>query len=133
MAQPENMLPKRILVVDDDPDHLLICKLIFERRHFDVLAMAGCDPLDNFVEEVRMFQPDLIFMDHAMPVVCGLDAIKALRGQPDLRMIPIIYFSAHAELEELAKQDGANDFIKNPFVIDHLLAVARKYSELRAA
>ncbi len=127
------MLPKRILVVDDDPDHLLICKLIFERRQFDVLALAGCDPLDSFVEEVRRFQPDLIFIDHVMPVVCGLDAIKAVRGQVDLRMTPIIYFSAHAKLEELAKQAGADDFIKKPFVIDHLLALARKYSELRAA
>jgi two-component system cell cycle response regulator DivK len=103
------------------------------RRQFDVLALAGCNPLDNFVEDVRMFQPDLIFIDHEMPVVCGLDAIKALREQADLRMIPIIYFSAHVELEEQAKQVGANDFIKKPFVIDHLLALAKKYSDLRAA
>src|SRR5882724_11246383 len=127
------MSPKRILVVDDDADHLLICKLIFERRQFEVLTLAGCDPLDNFVEEVRMFQPDLIFIDHEMPGVCGRDAIKELRGQPDLRMIPIIYFSAHTELEELGKQVGADDFIKKPFTIDHLLALARKYSDLRAA
>jgi CheY-like chemotaxis protein len=127
------MPPKRILVVDDDPDHLLICKLIFERRQFEVLALAGCDPLDNFVGEVRMFQPDLIFIDHEMPGVCGQDAIKKLRGQPDLRMIPIIYFSANTQLEELAKQVGADDFIKKPFVIDQLLALARKYSDLRAA
>jgi CheY-like chemotaxis protein len=127
------MPPKRILVVDDDPDHLLMCKLIFERRQFVVLAMAGCDPLDNFVEEVRMFQPDLIFIDQVMPVVCGQDAIKALRLQPDLRMIPIVYFSAHAELEELTKQVGADDFIKKPFLIDHLLTLARKYFDLKAA
>jgi CheY-like chemotaxis protein len=133
MPWADNMLSKRILVVDDDPDHLLICKLIFERREFDVLALAGCHPLDNFVEEVRLFHPDLIFIDHVMPVVCGRDAIKALRGQPDLRMIPIIYFSAHADLEELAKQVGADDFIEKPFVIEHLLALAKKYSELRAA
>ena len=45
----------------------------------------------------------------------------------------IIYFSAHTELEELSKQVGADDFIKKPFVIDHLLALARKYSDLTAA
>jgi len=127
------MLPKRILVVDDDSDHLLICKLIFERRQFEVLALAGCDPLNNFVAEVRIFQPDLIFIDHEMPGVCGRDAIKELRGQNDLRMIPIIYFSARTELEELAKQVGADDFIKKPYKIDHLLSLARKYSDLRAA
>src|SRR5580704_17066245 len=124
---------KRILVVDDDPDHLLICKLILERRLFEVLALAGCDPLVNFIEEVRMFQPDLVFLDHQMPGVCGQEVIKELRGESDLRMIPIIYFSAHTELEELAKQVGADDFIKKPFVIDHLVALARKYSDLTAA
>jgi CheY-like chemotaxis protein len=127
------MPSKRILVVDDDPDHLLICKLVFERRAFEVLALNGCDPLDNFVQNVRTFQPDLIFLDHSMPGVCGRDAIKELREQRDLRMIPIVYFSAHSELEELAKQVGADDFIKKPFTIDDLIEIARKYSDLRAA
>jgi CheY-like chemotaxis protein len=48
-------------------------------------------------------------------------------------MIPIVYFSAHAELEELTKQVGADDFIKKPFLIDHLLTLARKYFDLKAA
>src|ERR1700743_1984759 len=133
MPQAEEMLSKKILVVDDDPDHLLICKLVFERRNFSVLALAGCNPLDNFVEEVRRFQPNLIFIDHEMPVICGQDASNALKAHPDLRMIPIIYFSAHAKLEELAKKVGADDFIKKPFEIDHLLALAKKYSDLNAA
>ena len=61
--------PKKIMIVDDDADHLLAVNLIFQKRGYEVLALLGCESLEMLEEEVRRFHPDLIFMDHEMPAV----------------------------------------------------------------
>src|SRR5437016_5623439 len=96
--------PGKILLVDDDPDHLLICRRIFEKNGYDVQILVGCNGLLMAVER---FKPELIFMDHNMHGICGAEAIQMLRTNPSSASVPIIYFSAEHNLEELARKAGA--------------------------
>jgi len=114
----------RILLIDDNADHLLVCKLIFERHGYDVLVLPGCEELMGTVE---VFRPDLIFMDHSMPGICGPEAIQMLRSNPSSSAIPIIYFSAESDLEMLARKAGANAWLKKPADIAQMLTLANQF------
>lgn len=118
---------KRILIVDDDPDHLLLCNVLFRRRGYDVLPLLGCDPLEDLTDAIDAFQPALIFMDHFMPGVCGLDAIKALKANPLYRSIPIVYFSIHKDLSTVAQSAGADAHFQKPFLESELLKIAERF------
>src|SRR5260221_11758604 len=91
---------KKLLLIDDNPDHLLVCRLVFERHGYEVLVLLGCEEL---MEAVQQFNPDLIFMDHNMPGISGPEAIQMLLSNPSSTSIPFIYFSAENNLYTLAK------------------------------
>jgi len=118
---------KKILIVDDDPDHLLLCNLLFRRRGYDVLPLLGCNPLKILTDAIDSFKPDLIFMDHFMPVVTGLDAVKMLKADPNYRSIPVIYFSVHGDLASIAQTAGADAYFQKPFQAEELLRIADKF------
>jgi CheY-like chemotaxis protein len=118
---------KKIMIVDDDADHLLAVNLIFQKKGYVVRTLLGCDSLETLIEEVRRFRPDLIFMDHDMPVVCGSDAVKMLKAHPLYRQIPVVYFSAHDRIESLARAAGADTWLKKPYVLDRLMEVAQQF------
>jgi CheY-like chemotaxis protein len=117
-----------IVLVDDDPDHLLVCKLIFERRNFRVHTLNGFDSTDSLIEQVKELEPHLIFMDHEMPGIRGDAAIKALKASADTCHIPIIYFSGTHDIQELARLAGADAFIQKPFLIESLVSLAQQYN-----
>src|SRR5260221_646193 len=105
-------------------DHLLVCKLIFERNGYEVLVLLGCEEL---MEAVEVFGPDLIFMDNNMPGICGPEAIQMLRSNPSTSTIPIIYFSAEDNLETLARKAGADGWLKKPGNIGQMLKLTNQY------
>jgi CheY-like chemotaxis protein len=118
---------KKVLIVDDDPDHLLICNILLRRRGFDVLPLLGCDPVEKLTDAIESFQPRLIFMDHFMPGVNGMDAIKMLKAHPVYRSIPVIYFSVHGDLAIIARQAGADGYFQKPFSANDFLDLADKF------
>ena len=118
---------KKILIVDDDPDHLLICNILFRRRGYEVLPLLGCNPIEELTKAIDSFQPSLIFMDHFMPGITGLDAIKMLKANPAYSHIPVIYFSVHDDLAQMAKEAGADGYFGKPFLSDDLMKVAEKF------
>jgi CheY-like chemotaxis protein len=117
---------KKIMIVDDDTDHLLSLTLILRNKGYQVLSLLGCESLEMLDAEVSGFHPDLIFMDHEMPVVCGSDAVKMLKAHPIHRGIPIIYFSGHERIESLARAAGADHWLRKPYVLQHLIEVTEQ-------
>ena len=118
---------KGIMVVDDDPDHLLICVLIFEKRGYKVMPLQGCKEERELTEAVAAFQPDLIFMDHKMPGLCGTDLTKLRKSDPITKSIPVIYFTSETGIEQLAKEAGADGHFRKPFQIADLLEITRQF------
>lgn len=121
-------LKKRILLIDDDPDHLLICKLILIKRNYDVSTLLGCEELQDVLEAVEIFRPDLIFLDHYMPGHCGLDVAKMLRSTSPYERIPIIYFSSDENIALLAATAGADAYLQKPFSISNLIGLSEHYT-----
>lgn len=116
----------KILIMDDDPDHLLFCSLVFQRRGYDVLVLRGCPSEEQFLQHIAGFRPDLIFLDHRMNGISGPAAIKALRSNPAFAHISVIYFSAEQNIITLAREAGADDHLKKPFTIQRLIDVTTR-------
>src|ERR1700730_17706494 len=115
------VMKQKIMVVDDEPDHVELCSRILERKGYQVQGVIGCEALEALLEAVLAFQPDLILVDHSMPHICGTDAVQMLKANPITKNIPIIYFSAHQDIIDLAAIAGADGLLRKPFDVEGLL------------
>jgi CheY-like chemotaxis protein len=118
---------KRILLIDDDHDHLLVCNLILRRRGYDVYTMAGCEDMEELTEVVETFRPDLVFMDHDLRGICGADLTRMLKSHPVYRTIPVIYFSGREDIAEIAKRTQADGHLSKPLEADSLIRIAEEF------
>jgi two-component system cell cycle response regulator DivK len=112
--------------MDDDPDHLLFCTLVFQRRGYEVQSLRGCAPAE-FLQILAGFTPDLIFVDHQMRGISGTITIQLLRSEPKYAHIPVIYFSAQQEITALAREAGADAHLKKPFTIRRLIDLTKQF------
>jgi len=90
------MARKRALVVDDSKSARVILSRMLEKYDIEV-DMA--ESAEQSIEYLRNNRPDAIFMDHLMPGMDGLQAVQAIKGNPQTAMIPIMmYTSQEGEL-----------------------------------
>lgn len=126
-------LKKRVLFIDDDAEHLLLCNLILTRRNYDVLTLVGCEELGEIMDAVDIFKPDVIFLDHNMPGHCGLDVAKLLRSKPSYDHVPIVYFSGDDDIDRLAAEAGAASFLRKPFDQNSLVSMTERYTGMNSS
>jgi CheY-like chemotaxis protein len=109
-----------ILVVDDDSviRELLAVVLEEESEHNVVLAANGKEALDRLNET----PVDAIVCDVNMPVMDGLELVRAIRSDPALRQLPVLMISAVLEAEELDPELEVDLMLEKPFEITALLA-----------
>src|SRR5476651_1334813 len=87
---------KSALVVDDSKSARVILSRMLEKYDIDV-DMA--ESAEQAIEYLKSYRPDAIFMDHLMPGMDGLQAVQAIKGNPQTAMIPIMmYTSQEGEL-----------------------------------
>jgi two-component system, chemotaxis family, chemotaxis protein CheY len=112
-------LPKRILVVEDDPDARNLIETILKQSGYDVvLAADGREGFEKAAEEA----PDLIITDIAMPRLDGLRLIQLLRTMPAFRYLPILAITSFGtERASEALKAGANDALARPVRNEFLL------------
>ncbi|KAF0110200.1 MAG: Uncharacterized protein FD147_1821 [Chloroflexi bacterium] len=117
----------RILVVDDEPDTVILLKHVFQREGYDVSgAMSGKEAISK-IGEVK---PNLIMLDIMMPELDGWQTFQQIRKLSDL---PVIVISAVNQTENIVKalQMGVDDYITKPF--DQAEVIARANTVLRRA
>ena len=118
----------RILVVDDNEMNLKVAKGLLEPFHMQM------DTAMNGKEAVRMVQEKqyhMVFMDHMMPVMDGVEATIAIRNLRDdrYRELPIIALSANAtaEAREMFTKEQMNDFVAKPIKSKELINCILKW------
>jgi len=112
---------KRVLVVDDDPDIVeMLSDLLQQDGRFEVkTARTGYDA--GVLTE--KFRPDVIILDYMLPDINGNVVLETIRRNPELAYIKVVLVSGVVNQEEVQAllAAGADDFIKKPFDIDHLI------------
>ena len=116
---------KKILIFDDNEELLELCTIILEDMGCQIHTSTTTN---NVEQQVTEYGPDLIFMDNWLPDVSGVEATKQLKANKTLQHIPVIYFSANNNVEELATEAGADDFLAKPFDISAMENIVRKYA-----
>ena len=115
------LLPKRILLVDDNADLRSYVAELLGRAYATVeTASNGSEAL----ERSRANPPDLILSDVMMPVMDGFALVKELRADERTRSVPIILLSARAGDEATIEgiDSGADDYLVKPFSARELMA-----------
>lgn len=112
------MIPKKILVVDDESAILQTLRFNLERNGYIVVS-AGDGR--TAVASASREQPDLVVMDIMLPIMDGIEACKEIRRTNG---VPIIMLTAKdQEIDKvLALELGADDYITKPFSLHEFLA-----------
>lgn len=117
---------RKVLICDDDQGILEVTKIILENNGYEV------ETLDNgraIVKHVKTSMPNLILLDLWMPGIEGKEITKLLKADQETKKIPLIIVSAVNDLDKVASEIEADDFLPKPFDMDELLALAKKHSK----
>jgi two-component system, OmpR family, phosphate regulon response regulator PhoB len=104
----------RVLVIDDEPDVLLLCRVNLEFAGHEVLETT--DP-EQGVAMAAKEHPDLIVLDVMLPTHDGLSILEELGELPETRDVPVILLTAKAQEDDQLKgwQAGAAEYVTKPF------------------
>ncbi len=104
----------RILVVDDEPDVLLLCRVNLQHAGHDVMeASDGEQGLALALSEV----PDAIVLDLMLPLMDGYGVLDQLQADERTRTIPVLVLTAKAQREDRVRcwEQGASEYMTKPF------------------
>jgi signal transduction histidine kinase/response regulator of citrate/malate metabolism len=118
----------RILIVDDIVTNLKVAQGLLSAYRMQVDI---CDNGRSSIAKVKTARYDLIFMDHMMPGMDGVEAlahIRALEGEY-FKQVPVIALTANAlsGMEEMFLSKGFNDYLAKPIEISKLNALMEKW------
>jgi CheY-like chemotaxis protein len=108
-----------VLVVDDEPDVLLLCRLNLQQRGHELLeAPDGSTALAL----ARERHPDVIVLDLMMPGMTGYDVLEALQGDEETSDIPVLVLTAKSLRADRDRSHvlGAAAFMTKPFLPNEL-------------
>ena len=112
-----------VLVVDDAQFMRLRVKNLLVSEGYDVIEAADGQ---EAIKTYNIHQPDVVLMDITMPVMDGLEALKAIREQyPDAKVIMCSALGQESTVIQAIKS-GAKDFIVKPFQPERVLEAIRK-------
>ncbi|HZS10320.1 MAG TPA: response regulator [Blastocatellia bacterium] len=106
-----------VLIAEDNDDLRQLYILTLSCRGFEVrMASDGREALD----ELRQRRPDVLVTDVMMPQMDGVELIRQVREEPELKDLPIIAFSAFPDYLSKAYLSGATETIRKPMDLDAL-------------
>ena len=114
-------MPKKILVVDDNPDILLLLGGRLEASGYEVRRVLNGDAA---LKAIEAEPPDLILLDILMPGMEGNTLARILKESPRWKGIPIVFITAlrsSEEQKEAGAQVGTSIIFSKPFEFSELL------------
>jgi len=110
-----------LLIADDDEDILTLVQLRLSRSGYEVVVARDGEEALRLAREK---QPDLAVLDWMMPKASGLEVLRAIRADAELRDIPVVLLTARASEADIEEglAAGADDYIAKPFSPQELAA-----------
>ena len=105
-------MKKTILIYDDDEEILLLCKIILKKYDYEVHTLSYCN---DVLADVIKLKPNLILMDLWIPEIGGEKAVIILKNYHETKHIPVLLFSANADIKDKCEKVNASGFIAKPF------------------
>ena len=111
----------KILIAEDEPDIRDLVKFTLTFAGHEVIAVTnGAEAVDA----ARIEKPDMVLMDVRMPRMTGYEACAAMKADPALKHIPVVFLSAKGQETEIqvGLDAGAEDYRLKPFAPMELTA-----------
>ncbi|MFX1465182.1 MAG: response regulator [Promethearchaeota archaeon] len=126
-----------ILLVEDNPDDVLLTKRAFKKSNILnelVVASDGVEALDYLfgtgAYEGRdlSIMPVLILLDLRLPKLDGIDVLRRIRDDERTKLIPVVVLTTSKEQKDLIKSYslGANSYIRKPVDFDQFVQAVRQ-------
>jgi len=110
----------RALVVEDSKTiRMILCEYL---RKMDIQVVEAADGHEALERLKEMSPPDLVLVDWNMPVMSGIDFIRAVRELQIYDPLPLIMVTTNSESEHVgtAMEAGANEYIQKPCTLEAL-------------
>lgn len=122
-------IPPVVLVVDDDPDSLLLLRCLLEP--FDCELICETNGY-SALQTAQTTRPHLILLDIVLPDLSGLELTRQLRANPQTQAIPIIAVTAlaHPKEQQQILAVGCQQCISKPYMVQDMEALLCQYLAL---
>lgn len=122
----------RVLVIDDEPDVLLLCRVNLQHAGHDVLEASDGE---RGLERAKDQRPDAIVLDLMLPALDGYGVLSALQSDENTRDIPVLVLTAKAQREDRVRcwEEGASEYMTKPFSPSALSSALTQLIEMSAA
>ncbi len=120
----------KVMIVDDNRVNLMVASELMKRFGFEATLVDSGSEAVNRIEE-NLVAYDVIFMDHMMPFMDGVEATQKIRaiGTEYARELPIVALTANAikGVEKQFKAAGMNDYLSKPIHMKQLSDILQKW------
>jgi CheY-like chemotaxis protein len=108
------VVSRTVLLVEDEPDVLLVARLMLEEAGYAVLEARGGEEAVELAEKAKV---EAVFLDLRMPGMDGWGVLEELRARGIISRLPVIVLSAHADPSAIERsyELGAKGYVKKPF------------------
>lgn len=125
-----------LLLVEDNPDDVLLTVTALEEANVVnevVVARDGVEALDYlfcrgaYAGRDPEIKPQVIFLDLKLPKMDGLEVLRALRGDPRTRTLPVVILTSSSEESDIIDSYdlGVNSYVRKPVDFGQFLAAAK--------
>ena len=130
------MSEKIILLVEDNPDDVALTLRALKKNNIAnkvVVTRDGEEALEYLTASGRHAErnpsdlPEVILLDLKLPKVSGLDVLRAIRGNPQTRLLPVVVLTSSSEEQDILASYGlgANSYIRKPVDFDQFTESVR--------
>lgn len=117
---------KNVLIIEDEPIIAEMISIILEIQGLNVISLSDTG---RAREKLHGKEVNLVLLDLNLHGEGGQEFCEYIKGQDDLKDIPVVLVSANIDIEQIKEQCGANDIIRKPFNIDHFMEKVSYYVE----
>ncbi|MBV8296783.1 MAG: response regulator [Acidimicrobiia bacterium] len=116
-------MPAKILIVDDEPDVLLLLRVNLEAAGYETVLAADGETALTRIDETT---PDVVLLDIMMPVMDGWGVLRVLSGREAAPRVVVVSAKSSDRDVVRALTSGALDFVTKPFDPEDLIAIVAR-------
>ncbi|MDD5194575.1 MAG: response regulator [Candidatus Omnitrophica bacterium] len=134
---PETHKIIKILLIEDNPDDVDITKRALREARIVNQLWVVCDgqAAIDFLQQKGEYQdssksskPGLILLDINLPKLNGIEVLKVIKNDPELKRIPVVMLTVSKREEDIVKSynHGCNSFIQKPVKFDNFVEIIKQ-------